>query len=113
MLRTKKQLNSAGLSREQFNEIIGNAVISCYGVAGMANSNARQGLRLPPRRGDIRVHCVGKGLVVSLRILTVYGLSISAVTRGVAARVRYIVDKATGLRVSKVNVFIDGIIRKE
>jgi len=113
MLRFEKQLKSAGLSREYFNEIIGSAVVSCCGVAGMANSNARQGLRPPRRRRDVRVHSDSKGLAVNLRILTIRGPSISAVACGVAAKVRYTVEETTDLHVNKVNVFVDGIVGRE
>ena len=111
MIRFGKQLKPASLSQEHLNAIISEAVTSCYGVAGIANPNAQQRLRILPLRRDMRVH--GHGLVVNLRILTMSGLNISAIARGVTAKVRCTVEESTGLHVNTVNVFVDGMISRE
>jgi uncharacterized alkaline shock family protein YloU len=102
-----------------FNEVIGNAVSNCFGVAGMANTNARQGIRSAVRRRHeyldqgVRVYKDGNGVMVDLHIIVTYGLNISAIVRSIVNRVSYTIEEATGLNVKKINVFVDGMLREE
>ncbi|MCL2106624.1 MAG: Asp23/Gls24 family envelope stress response protein [Oscillospiraceae bacterium] len=118
MIRMENHLGLIEVSQDYFNEIIGNAVTSCYGVSGMANTNARQGLRSVLRKRQyvdqgVRVYKDGGGLMVDLHILVTYGLNISAIVRSIVNKVRYTVEDATGLEVRKVNVFVDGMLSRE
>lgn len=45
MIRLENHLGVIEISQPYFASLIGNAASSCFGVAGMANSNVRQGLR--------------------------------------------------------------------
>ncbi|MDR2752765.1 MAG: Asp23/Gls24 family envelope stress response protein [Oscillospiraceae bacterium] len=119
MIRLENHMGLIEVSQEYFNEIIGNVVTSCFGVAGMGSTNTQQSLRaalLGRRRfidQGVRVHKDGHGLVVDLHILVTYGLNISAIVRSIVNRVRYTVEEATGLEVHKVNVFVDGMLRDD
>ena len=117
MVRLESHMGLIEVSQEYFNEIIGGAVTSCFGVAGMAGP--RQGLRLGPwgkRRGldgAVRIYRDGQGLVVDLHILITYGLNIAATVRSINSKVSYTVENATGLEVKKVHVFVDGMLHGE
>ncbi len=119
MIRLESHLGLIEVSQDYFNEIVGDAVSSCFGVAGMANSNARQGLRALLRRREdfldqgVRVYKDGNGLMVDLHILVTYGLNISVIVRSIVNKVRYTVEEVTGLEVHKVNVFVDGMLSAE
>ena len=102
------------ISQEYFRYLIGYAVTSCYGVAGMVRSGPRQGLRsMLSRRAhaDDGVHVRSEGgrLVVDLHFTVIYGMNISAIAKSIGQKVRYTVEDATGLTVKKVNVFVDGM----
>ena len=102
------------ISQEYFRYLIGYAVTSCYGVAGMVRSGPRQGLRsMLSRRvhADDGVHVRSEGdrLVVDLHISVIYGMNISAIAKSIVHKVRYTVEDAPGLTVKKVNVFVDGM----
>lgn len=51
----------------------------------------------------------GDRLIVDLHISVIYGMNISAIAKSIVNKVRYTVEEATGLRVRKVNVFVDGM----
>lgn len=51
----------------------------------------------------------GDRLIVDLHISVIYGMNISAIAKSIDNKVRYTVEEATGLRVRKVNVFVDGM----
>ena len=118
MIQLENHLGRIKLTQEYFGELIGSAVSSCFGVAGMGNADARQGLRAALRRSQsidqgVRVYKDGQGLLVDLHIIVTYGLNISAIVRSIINKVRYTVEESTGLEVRKVNVFVDGMLRDE
>lgn len=115
MIRLENHLGSIDIHESYFTNLIGSAASSCFGVAGMARGNTRQGLRAffyrrrnYPDQG-VCVHPDGDGLCVDLHILVTYGLNISAIVKSIVNKVRYTVEEATGLAVKKVNVYVDGM----
>ena len=119
MIKLENKLGLIEISQDYFNEIIGGAVSSCFGVAGMGSTGTRQGLRsaLQRRRQfmdqGVRVYKDGSGLMVDLHIIISYGLNISAIVRSIINKVCYTVEESTGLSVRRVNVFVDGMLREE
>lgn len=114
MIRIENRYGTIEISQEYFRYLVGNAVSSCYGVAGMVRSGTRQSLRsILSRRvhldDGIRVRSEGDRLVVDIHIRVVFGMNISAIAKSIVNKVRYAVEEATGLTVKKVNVFVDGI----
>jgi len=107
MIRLESQLGLIEVSQGYFDEMVGNAVKGCFGVADMANGRRGAGRR---RLQGVRIYRDGGGLSVDLRILVTYGLNIAAIVRGIHSRVTYTVEGATGLEVRKVNVFVDGML---
>jgi len=125
MIRLESHMGLIEVSQEYFSEIIGSAVTGCFGVAGMGNTNARQGLRSAVQQRSpvtrrrqfldqgVRVYKDGNGLMVDLHIIVTYGLNIAAIVRSIGNKVRYTVEEATGLEVRKINVFVDGMLKQE
>lgn len=114
LIRIENHLGTIDISQDYFACLIGNAVSSCYGVAGMEKSGPRQGLRkLFSRRAyadqGIRVRSDNDKLIVDLHISVIYGMNISAIAKSIVNKVRYTVEEVTGLEVKKVNVFVDGM----
>lgn len=114
MVTFENHLGTVEVAQEYFSNLIGNAVSSCYGVAGMMKAGPRQSIRsLLTRRSfmddGIRVRSIRNKLVVDLHIEVVYGMNISAISNSIVNKVRYTVEKATGLEVLRVNVFVDGM----
>lgn len=115
MIRTETRYGSIEISQEYFRYLVGNAVSSCYGVAGMVCSGPRQGLRSVLSRRSfaddgIRVRSEGEKLVVDIHISVIYGMNIAAIAKSIVHKVRYTVEEATGMDVKKVNVFVDGMM---
>lgn len=114
MIRIENHLGIIEISQEYFAYLIGNAVSSCYGVAGMVKSGTKQGLRsIFSRRTyadeGIRVRSEKGKLVVDLHICVIYGMNIAEISKSIVNKVRYTVEQATGLTVRRVNVYVDGM----
>ena len=114
MIRIENRYGTIEVSQEYFRYLIGQAVSSCYGVAGMVRTGPRQGLRSVLSRRSfaddgVHVRSDGEKLVVDLHISVIYGMNISAIAKSIVHKVRYTVEEATNLSVKKVNVFVDGM----
>ena len=114
MIKIENHLGEILISQEYFKSLIGTAASSCYGVAGMVRSGAKQGLRsLVTRRSyadeGVRVRSDGDRLVIDLHISVIYGMNISAIAKSIVNKVRYTAEQSTGLEVKKVNVFVDSL----
>lgn len=115
MIRTENHLGVVEISEEYFANLVGNATSSCFGVAGMANASAVQGLFSIIRKNTdaidkgVQVHNEAGGLVIDLHIEVSYGVNISAIVQSIVNKVRYTVEEATGFEVKKVNIFVDSM----
>lgn len=112
MIKFENHLGSIEISQDYFANLVGHAASECFGVAGMVESTASQGLRYILKKDDaqdkgVKVHTVGGSLVIDLHIAVTYGVNISEIVKSIVNKVRYTVEQATGLQVSKVNVFVD------
>ena len=115
MIKIENYLGVIEIHQHYFSELIGQTVTSCFGVAGMANSGASQGLRSLlfkrknyPDKG-VGVRADGGDLIIDLPIIVTYGVNIGTVVDSITNKVRYTVEQSTGLGVKKVNVFVDGM----
>lgn len=115
MIKLENHMGTITITQEYFSALIGRTAVSCFGVAGMANSNARQQLRSFLSRAKIYddqgviVSDSANGLIIELHILVTYGLNISEITRSIVNKVKYTVENATGLKVETVRVYVDGM----
>lgn len=115
MIRIENHLGHIEINDDYFSDLIGHTVTACFGVAGMANSNATQGLRafFFRRRSyldqGVSVKSNGTDLTINLHIVVTYGVNISAIVDSITNKVRYTVEQATGLVVKKINVYVDGM----
>lgn len=101
------------VSPHALTSIAGLAVLESYGVVGMAPKDSREYMAalLPRpnfRRGvDVKYH-EGQ-VVIDLYVIIEYGTRISEVAQGIKNRVKYIVERDTGLQVLQVNVHVKGL----
>jgi len=88
------------------------AVISSYGVVGLAPKNLVSGIAhaiaKDPTEG-IEVRHEENGIEIDLYIIVEYGTRITAVANSAANAVRYAVEKTVGLPVKAVNVHVRGL----
>ena len=112
MIKLENPLGAVEISQDYFANLVGHAASECFGVAGMVESTASQGLRYLMKKEDdhdkgVKVRYGSGGLVIDLHIAVTYGVNISAIVKSIVNKVRYTVEDATGFQVAKVNVFVD------
>ena len=112
----KEIINSLGkidISEEVISTIAGATAVECYGLVGMASRKITDGFadllgRENLARGVV-VSIKDNEVVIDLYIVVGYGVKISEVAASVMERVRYTTEKLTGLKVSQVNVNVQGV----
>ncbi len=114
MISYETRIGTIALSNEYFSKIIGRAVTSCFGVVGMVPRGGKQKLLSLLKMGDridTGVHVRGdfSSVIVDLHIIVSYGMNINAIAKSITHKVKYAVYEATGIKVSKVTIRVDGI----
>ena len=84
------------------------AVLKSYGVVGMSSRNLTQLLNRDSKRG-VRVHLEDGEIVIELYVIVEYGTRISEVAHNIVENVKFAVEKALGVPVAHVNVFVQGL----
>ena len=115
MIRHENENGSVNVSTSVYTDIVGTAVINCFGVKGMAARSLSDGLYHLLRRES-----VGKGvhvqfneddtISIDLHIIVDNNLNLNAVGASIISEVRYVVTNCTGTEVRAVNVYIDSMV---
>ncbi len=113
MLELKNHNGEITISQTVFANIVGNVINNCYGVVGMASKNTAEGIvsLLKKENYDkgVKVTAEGDNLIIDVHIIVSYGINLPAISGSIAKEVKYIVEKMTGFKVKKVNVYIDAM----
>ncbi|HDD25141.1 MAG TPA: Asp23/Gls24 family envelope stress response protein [Chloroflexi bacterium] len=87
-------------------------VLSCYGVVGVADKDLATGLvntlSRDSRRG-IKVYIRDGQIIINVYVVIEYGTRIAAVAQSVMNVVKFSVERALGVPVAEVNVFVTGV----
>ena len=113
--KIKNDYGTISINNEVIARIAGMTAMECYGVVGMAGKSVRDGLvhllQIENLTRGIRLAAADDAASVSidLHIIAEYGTNITAISDSIMSTVKYRVEEATGLIVSAVNVFVEGL----
>ena len=106
---------SVNISTSVYTDIVGTAASNCMGVKGMAARSVKDGvyhlLRKESMGKGVRVEFNEDGSIsIDLHIMVGDGVNLTAIGNAIIEEVRYMVEKCTGTKVQKVNVYIDSLL---
>ncbi|TKJ31187.1 MAG: Asp23/Gls24 family envelope stress response protein [Chloroflexi bacterium B3_Chlor] len=110
----ERRLGSIEISPVAIASIASQAVLGCYGVVGMASRTIRAGLAEKvhptdtPRKG-VDVALVEDRIIIDLYVIMEYGVRVSEVAHNIMQSVKFNVEKALGVAVAEVNVYVQGL----
>ena len=115
MVKISNEKGTISITSEVFTLIAGDAATSCFGVKGMAGRSKEGGplqlLRRESMSKGVFTNFNDDGsLSLELHIGVDNGVNISAVCRSIIKEVSYKVEKATGVPLKSIDVFVDTII---
>ena len=88
----------------------GSVAIECFGIVGMAAVNVKDGLvHLLKRESLTRGIKVGIILTLNFHVIVSYGVNILSVSDNLMSNVKYKVEEFTGMKVGKINIFVEGV----
>ena len=115
MVTLRNNSGTISITSEVFTNLAGDAATSCFGVKGMVTCSREGGpwqlLRRESMSKGVVAHMNDDDTVsLELHIGVDQGVNISAVCRSIIKEVKYKLDKATGVPVKSMDVYIDTII---
>jgi uncharacterized alkaline shock family protein YloU len=112
MTQFEGTLGVIDISTTAVTTIASQAINQCYGVVGMANKNLANGianlLSRDSKRG-INVTIEKDEISIDVYVIVEYGVRIRAVAESIQHTVKFHVEKALGMTVNEVNVYVQGL----
>lgn len=102
-----------GINENVIATIAGLSAMESYGIVGMASKNATDGffelLRWENLARGVKVTTREDEVFIDLYVILEYGVKISVVAGNIIEKVKFNVENLTGLKISKVNVYVQGV----
>ena len=87
----------------------GSVAIECFGIVGMAAVNVKDGLvHLLKRESKVGISDENI-LTLNFHVIVSYGVNILSVSDNLMSNVKYKVEEFTGMKVGKINIFVEGV----
>ena len=92
----------------------GSIVVESFGIVGMAAVNMKDGLVKLLKR-DYLNHGINvkideeNEITIDFHVIVAYGVSISTVTENLMETVKYQVESFTGMKIKKINIYVEGV----
>lgn len=106
-------MGNISISNEVIAQYAGSVAVGCTGIVGMTSVNVVDGIYklLKPDyiRHGIKVEYDENGIILDFHLIVSYGVNISTVTDNLIDTVKYKIEEFTGLKISKINIFVEGV----
>lgn len=110
---SRTELGKIAIGPEVIATLAGAAAMECFGLVGMASRRISDGfvelLGQENWSRGVEIKLEGDCVFITLHIIVCYGVRISEVARNVMERVKYAVEAVTGLKVERVDVYVQGV----
>lgn len=109
----KSENGTVTINSEVIAQYAGSVAVGCSGIVGMTAVSVVDGLYklLKPDyiRHGIKVDFTDNGIVLDFHVIIAYGVKITTVCDNLISTVKYDIEEFTGLKISKINVFVEGV----
>lgn len=112
MSDSQHKLGTIHVSPSAVATIASHALLTSYGVVGMASKNALNEfaatLTRDPHHG-VSVHFTNGKIIIDLYVIIEHGTRITSVAGSVINAVRFSVERMVGVPVHQINVYVQGL----
>lgn len=117
-MNVKSKLGNITVTLDVVGSIAGYSATKCFGVKGMTAKSMTDGIfqllkKESLSRGVDVIECENGGIDIKLHVACQYGVNINEVCRSIISEVRYNVEKATGIDVNNVDIYVETIKTEE
>lgn len=106
-------MGSIQVDNDVIAQYAGSVAMECFGIVGMAAVNMKDEvvklLKLDNMKRGISVSIAKNKLTLDFHVIVSYGVSILAVSDNLISDVKYRVEELTGLKIEKINIFVEGV----
>ena len=107
------QVGNIVIDTEVIAQYAGTVAVECFGIVGMAAVSVKDGLVKLLKKESI-THGISVSLednkfILDFHVIVSYGVSILTVSDNLIENVKYKVQEFTGLEISKINIFVEGV----
>lgn len=107
------EIGTISIGEDVLATIAGAAANEAYGIVGMVSRSAKNGLTNILRRENlskgVEIHVTENQVSIDLYVIIQFGTKISVVAKNTIDKVKYNVEMQTGIKVTNVNLNIEGI----
>lgn len=92
----------------------GSVAVECFGIVGMAAVNMKDGL-VKLLKKDYLHHGINvdvdeeNKITIDFHVIVSYGVCISTVSDNLIETVKYKVEQFTGMKIKKINIYVEGV----
>ncbi len=112
-VKMKTEFGDLNINDNVFASLAGISAMESYGIVGMAAKDAKDGffelLKSDSLTRGIKVYIKDNLITIDMYVILEFGVKISVVCKNIIDRVKFNIENFTGLKVDKVNVFVQGI----
>ena len=92
----------------------GSVAVECFGIVGMAAVSMKDGLVKLLRKDSLKhgIHVViteENTIRLDFHVIVAYGVNISTIADNLISNVKYKVEAFTGMEISKINIYVEGV----
>ena len=91
----------------------GSVALGCSGIVGMACLDMRDGLMKLLKKENITRGIEGEiednEIYLAFHVIVAYGVNIPVVSENLMDSVRYQVEEFTGMKIGKIDIFVEGV----
>ena len=102
-------LGSISIDADVVATYAGSVALGCSGIVGMASLDMRDGLMKLLKKDSIK-----RGIEVTIKdneiyVIVSYGVNIPVVSENLIDSVKYKVEEFTGMKIGKIDIFVEGV----
>ena len=98
------------ISPEVIAKYAGETAYECFGIVGMAMVSVKDGLvRLLKKDSSTKVIDENNEITIDFHIIVAYGVNIATIADNIISSVKYKIEEFTGMKVKKVNIYVEGV----
>ena len=92
----------------------GSVAVECFGIVGMAAVNMKDGLVRLLKKESLThgIHMEisdDNKITLDFHVIVSYGVNILSVSDNLVNNVKYKVEEVTGMKVERINIFVEGV----
>ncbi|MCR4842804.1 MAG: Asp23/Gls24 family envelope stress response protein [Eubacterium sp.] len=107
------KLGKVSVSTDVISTYAGSVAVECFGIVGFGATSVTDGivhlLKKEKITKGIKTVMKDSEIYLDFHLIIAYGVNIKAVTDNLIETVKYQVEEFTGLKLARINIFIEGV----